>query len=66
MAEAFETIFKSLEKEYSSKFKITFTDLKNFYLNMKDVDPEIKKYIDTIFDSMFKALYSRERDPEII
>ncbi len=66
MAEAFETIFKSLEKEYSSKLKITFTDLKNFYLNMKDVDPEIKKYLDTIFDSMFKALYSRERDPEII
>ena len=66
MAETFETIFKSLEKEYSSKFKITLTDLRNFYLNMKDVDPTIKKYLDTIFDSMFKAIYSKDKDSEII
>lgn len=62
LMETFEVLFKSLEKKYSADFKLTFTDLRNFYKNMKDVDPSIKEYIDTILDSMWKAIYDGHRD----
>ena len=53
----FETLFASIGKSYSSKFKITFTDLKNMINNMRDVDPKVTLYINTIIDSMIKALH---------
>lgn len=52
--EAFETIFKSFEKEYSSDVSMSFEDLIKFYRNMKKVDPEISKYIDKILNCMLK------------
>ncbi len=57
---ALETIFSSFEKHYSSKASMSLIDLKNFYNNMKNIDPEIKKYIDTIIDSMVKVSYSKK------
>ena len=49
-----ETGFKSFEKEYSSNFKLNFNDIKTFYTNMKNVDPEIRNYIDVIMDELIK------------
>lgn len=49
-----ETSFKSFEKQYSSDFKLRFEDIKNFYTNMKNVDPEIRDYIDVIIDELMK------------
>lgn len=49
-----ETIFKSFEKEYSSNLKFTFKDFKNFYKNMKNVDPEIKEYMDNILEAFMR------------
>lgn len=49
-----ETGFKSFEKEYSSNFKLNFNDIKTFYTNMKNVDPEIRNYIDVIMDELIR------------
>ena len=49
-----ETSFKSLEKEYASDFRLRFEDIKNFYTNMKNVDPEIRNYIDVIMEELIK------------
>lgn len=46
--------FKSFEKEYSSNFKLNFNDIKTFYTNMKNVDPEIRNYIDVIMDELIR------------
>ncbi len=55
--ETFEIIFSKLGKKYSSDFKFNLNDIKNVYINMKSIDPEIKNYIDTIIDSMINALH---------
>ena len=49
-----ETGFKSFEKEYSCDFKLNFNDIKTFYTNMKNVDPEIRNYIDVIMDELIR------------
>lgn len=54
LKETIETSFKSFEKEYSSDFKLKFEDIKNFYTNMKNVDPEIRDYIDVIIEELMK------------
>ena len=54
----FETLFKSVGKSYSSEFKLTFNDIKNIVNNMKGVDPKVITYINTIIDSMIKAIHN--------
>ena len=50
-----ETSFKSFEKEYSSDFtSISFNDIKNFYTNMKNVDPEIRDYLTVLMEELIK------------
>lgn len=56
MKNAFETIFKNIELDYTSKFKLDLQDLQKTYKNMKEIDPKVKDYLDTMFSSMFKAL----------
>lgn len=60
--ETFESIFKSLPKDYSDNFKFSLSDLKSFYENMRNVDPDVKNYLDTIIDTMIKATYEKEND----
>lgn len=45
-----ETIFESFEKQYSSNLKFSFNDFKNFYKNMKNVDPKVKEYMDAVLE----------------
>lgn len=56
MKNAFETVFKNIELDYTSKFKLDLDDLQKTYRNMKDLDPKAKEYLDTMFSSMLKAL----------
>lgn len=60
--ETFESIFKSLPKDYSDNFKFSLSELKSFYENMRNVDPDVKNYLDTIIDTMIKATYEKEND----
>ena len=43
-----------IEKEYSSSLKINFNDVLTIYRNMKNIDPDIKEYIDTIIAALVK------------
>ncbi|MBR2876831.1 MAG: DUF2974 domain-containing protein [Clostridia bacterium] len=54
MQDAFETIFLNLEKNYSSKINFSFEDLRTFYRNMKNLDPEISQSIEKIIGSVLK------------
>lgn len=56
-----ETIISNLPQEYSSDLKINLNDFKELYKNMRNIDPEVKKYLDTIIDSMIKSTYIKER-----
>ena len=53
----FETLFRMIEKEYSSSLKINFNDVLTIYRNMKNIDPDIKEYIDTIIAALVKNNY---------
>ena len=53
----FETLFKTIEKEYSSSLKINFNDVLTIYRNMKNIDPDIKEYIDTIIAALVRNNY---------
>lgn len=55
--ETFETIFASLGKDYTGPFNMNFNDFINFYKNMKNIDPNVRKYLDTITSSLMAALY---------
>lgn len=52
--EAIEIVFQSFGREYASDLKLNFNDLKNFYRNMRNVDPTVKKYIDRIIEVLIK------------
>ena len=56
-----ETIIANLPQEYSSDLKINLNDFKELYKNMRNIDPDVKKYLDTIIDSMIKSTYTKER-----
>lgn len=53
--EAFEFIFKSFGRDYSSDLTLTFEDVVTFYENIKQIDPEVKKSLDSILGSMFST-----------
>ena len=56
-----ETIIANLQQYYSSDLKINLNDFKELYKNMRNIDPDVKKYLDTIIDSMIKSTYNKER-----
>jgi hypothetical protein len=58
--ETFETIFKSLPNDYKKGINFNLNDLKDFYKNIRSVDSEVKKYLDTIIDTMIKACYTKD------
>ena len=53
--DTFETLFKTLDMNYSEKININFNNVLNIYRNMKDIDPKIKEYIDTIINTIIKS-----------
>lgn len=60
--EAIEAIFENLPREYSSDLKLNLNDFKELYKNMRNIDPDIIKYLDTIVDSMIKSTYIKEKE----
>lgn len=61
---AIESIFKSLPNAYSKDLKLNLNDFKEFYKNMRSIDPDIKAYLDTIVDCMIKSTYTKEKSKE--
>lgn len=57
-----ETIFSNLPSEYSSDLKLNLNDFKEFYKNMRNIDPDVRNYLDTIVDSMIKSTYTKEKE----
>jgi len=53
--EAFEAIFKSFEGKYADDFDMSFANIVKFFKNIKNVDPEVSKSIETIADAIVKA-----------
>ena len=60
--ETIETIFASLPSDYSSDLKLNLNDFKEFYKNMRNIDPDVRNYLDTIIDSMIKSTYIKEKE----
>lgn len=60
--ETIETIFSNLPSEYSSDLKLNLNDFKEFYKNMRNIDPDVRNYLDTIIDSMIKSTYIKEKE----
>ncbi len=60
--ETFETIFKNLNKEYTSNFTFNFDELLIAYNNLKNIDPEVKKNLDVIISSLLKAAREKKSD----
>lgn len=60
--ETIETIFDNLPSDYSSDLKLNLNDFKEFYKNMRNIDPDVRNYLDTIVDSMIKSTYIKEKE----
>lgn len=60
--ETIETIFSNLPSDYSSDLKLNLNDFKEFYKNMRNIDPDVRNYLDTIIDSMIKSTYIKEKE----
>ncbi len=54
MQEAFETIFLNIEQKFSESVSFSLEDILKFRKNMKNLDPEISKSLDTIFGTLLK------------
>lgn len=55
MREAFETIFQSFEKDVIEDFSMSIDDLVKFIRNIKNINPEVRKSIENIFEVLLKA-----------
>lgn len=53
--EAFEFIFQSFGRDYASDLTLTFDDILTFYENIKNIDPEVKKSLDSILSTMIST-----------
>lgn len=53
--EALETVFESFEKDVTSDFSMSMEDLVKFVKNMKNVDPEVRKSVEKIFEVLLTA-----------
>jgi len=57
---AFETVFKNLEKSYSSKFDFSFDDAIKFYKNLKNLDPAISQSIEQTIGTVLRSVAGRQ------
>lgn len=63
MKEAFEAIFQSFEKDVVEDFSMSIDDLVKFIKNMKNINPEVRKSIENIFEILLKANIGIEKKP---
>ena len=61
LKEAFETIFESFEKDVTEDFSMSVEDLIKFIKNMKTIDPEVKKNIESIIELLVKSNLQLEK-----
>ena len=61
MKEAFETIFESFEKDVTEDFSMSVEDLIKFIRNVKNINPEVRKSIETIFELLLKSNLPMEK-----
>ncbi len=60
---AFEAIFKSFEGEHSRDFQVSLQGIIKVYKNIKNIEPEAKKCIDAIVDSILKVqLFNKNKE----
>lgn len=63
LREAFETIFESFEKDLKEDFSVSLDDLVKFVKNMKNINPEVRKNIETILELLVKSNLPLEKKP---
>ena len=61
MKEALETIFQSFEKDVTEDFSMSLDDLIKFVRNMKNINPEVRKSIEMIFELLVKSNLPTEK-----
>lgn len=61
--EALETIFQSFEKDVTEDFSMSKDDIIRFVKNVKNIDPEIRKSIEMIFEVLLKSNVADEKKP---
>ena len=61
MEEALETIFESFEKDVTEDFSMSKDDIIRFIKNVKNIDPEVRKCIENIFEVLFKSNVTDEK-----
>lgn len=61
MKEALETIFDSFEKDVTEDFSMSKDDIIRFVKNVKNVDPEVRKCIENIFEVLLKSNVTEEK-----
>lgn len=59
--EVFETVFQSFEKDVTEDFSMSLDDLIKFVRNMKNIHPEVRKSIETIFELLVKSNLPTEK-----
>ena len=59
--EALETIFQSFEKDVTEDFSMSRDDIFRFIKNVKNIDPEVRKRIEDIFEVLFKSNVTDEK-----
>lgn len=59
--EALETIFQSFEKDVTEDFSMSRDDVIRFVKNVKNIDPEVRKSIETIFEVLLKSNVTEEK-----
>jgi len=61
MRDALETIFESFEKDVTEDFSMSKDDIIRFIKNVKNVDPEVRKCIENIFEVLLKSSVADEK-----
>lgn len=59
--EAFETIFESFEKDVTENFSMSKDDIIKFIKNVKNINPEVRKSIETIIELVVKSNLPTEK-----
>lgn len=61
MKEALEAIFDSFEKDVTEDFSMSREDIIRFVKNVKNIDPEVRKCIENIFEVLLKSNVTDEK-----
>lgn len=63
--EALEAVFESIEADYTSNLNISFDELIRSLKNLKNIDPEVRKCIIEIIESLITSKPENKKAPKI-